>query len=449
MANKLPALSLSCLLIAVLSGCSPPGPSGVSPTALQPAKAGGGSDADPSTKIKHIIVIIQENRSFVNLFSGFPGADAPTFGYEHDGTEVPLTKINFKGASIAHGFTTSLTDWNNGAMNGFDLSNPSAPLYPYSYLDPTLIEPYWSMASSYVLADRMFPTQFGGSFSAHLNLVAGTDKLNPKLAVTDYATNTPWGCDAPSGTKSFVVSNKRVETSKGPFPCYTQFKTMADTLDAADVSWKYYAPQTVGCPNQCDNGGLEWSAFDAINNVRYGPDWSKVIYPQTTILQDAPNGNLASLSWVVPDHKDSDHPDSGSDTGPSWVASVVNAVGQSQYWDTSAIVIVWDDWGGWYDDAAPPQKDFLGLGIRVGCIIISPYAKNQVIHTQYEYGSILKFIEETFKLASLGYTDKRAASIVDSFNFKQHPRSFVPIQAKYPRSYFLHERPSLQPPDRE
>ncbi len=451
MANKLPSLSLSFFFFAVLAGCSSSTTPGVNPIAARPApaKAGGGSDADPSTKIKHVIVIIQENRSFVNLFSGFPGADAPTFGYEHDGTQVPLTKIDFKGASIAHGFTTSLTDWNNGAMNGFDLSNPSAPLYPYSYLDPTVVEPYLSMASTYVLADQMFPTQFGGSFSAHLNLVAGTDKLNSKLAVTDYATNMPWGCDAPSGTRSFVVNSKRAESNKGPFPCFTQFKTMADTLDAAGVLWKYYAPQTVGCPSQCDNGGLEWSAFDAIDKVRNGPDWSNVIYPQTTILQDAPNGNLASVSWVVPDHKDSDHPDSQSDTGPSWVASVVNAIGQSQYWNSSAIVVVWDDWGGWYDDAPPPQKNFLGLGIRVGCIIISPYAKHQVIHTQYEYGSILRFIEQTFKLASLGSTDKRATSIVDSFNFRQSPRPFVPIQAKYPPSHFLHERPSLQPPDSE
>ncbi len=449
MPNKLPALPLSCLLVAVLTGCSSSASPGVNPIARSQSAKSAGSDADPSTKIKHVIVIIQENRSFVNIFSGFPGADAPTFGYEHDGTQVPLAKINFNGASIAHGFTTSLTDWNKGAMNGFDLSNPSAPLYPYSYLDPTLVQPYWNMASSYVLADHMFPTQFGGSFSAHLNLVAGTDKLSSKLAVTDYATNTPWGCDAPSGTRSFVVTSKRVEGNKGPFPCFTQFKTMADTLDAAGVSWKYYAPQTFGCPNQCDNGGLEWSAFDAINSVRYGADWSNVINPQTTILQDAQNGNLAPVSWVVPDHKDSDHPDSQSDTGPSWVASVVNAIGQSQYWNSSAIVILWDDWGGWYDDAPPPQLNYLGLGIRVGCIIVSPYAKHQVVHTQYEYGSILKFIEETFKLASLGYTDKRAASIVDSFNFRQSPRAFVPIPAKYPASHFFHERPSLQPPDSE
>jgi phospholipase C len=407
------------------------------------------SAAALSGKIKHVIVIIQENRSLVNIFAGFPGADAPTYGYEHDGTLVNLSQISFKGPDANHGFGAGVKDWDNGKMDGFDLSSPSSPLYPYSYVNPKLVEPYWSMASAYVLADRMFPTQFGASFSAHLDLIAGTDQLSSTLAVTDWASNTPWGCDAPQGTTASVVNSNRHVSSNGPFPCFTQFKTMADTLDAAGVSWKYYAPQAVGCSGKCDWGGLTFSTFDAISNVRYGPDWNNVISPQTTILQDVPKGRLASVSWVVPDFKDSDHPGNQSDTGPSWVTSVVNAIGKSKYWKSSAIVVLWDDWGGWYDDAPPPQLDFLGLGIRVGCIIISPYAMNKVVHTQYEYGSILKFIEQAFNLSSLGYTDKRAASIADSFDFTQTPRPFVPIQAKYPPAYFLQERPSFQPPDKE
>ncbi len=101
---------------------------------------------------------------------------------------------------------------------------------------------------------------------------------------------------------------------------------------------------------------------------------------------------------MSPSKPDSDHPDEG-DKGPSWVASVVNAIGESSYWNTTAIVVIWDDWGGWYDNAPPPQLDFRGLGIRVPCLIISPYAKQGVVsHTQYEYASILKFIEQAFNL---------------------------------------------------
>ncbi|MGA8534891.1 MAG: alkaline phosphatase family protein [Candidatus Tumulicola sp.] len=453
MAPKLFLGAVCFSLLAVgAAGCSSSGSPAFGPNA-GPAQSvtSGNRHSGSSSKIKHVVIIIQENRSFVNLFSGFPGADAPKVGYEHDGTKVTLSQMSFKGLGLNHGFNTSVVDWDNGKMDGFDLSSPSSPKFPYSYLTRSDVTPYWTMAKSYVLADRMFPTQFGGSFSAHLNLIAGTDKISPTVAITDYASMDPWGCDAPNGTKSFIVNSSRQVSKKGPFPCFTQFKTMADTLDAAGVSWKYYAPQTIDCSDECDGGGLEWSSFDAISNVRYGPDWQRnVINPQTAILNDAPNGTMASVSWVVPDLKDSDHPGTNSDTGPSWVAAVVNAIGKSQYWDSTAIVVVWDDWGGWYDDAPPPQLDFLGLGIRVGCVIISPYAKaHTVSHTQYEYGSILKFIEETFGLASLGYSDARATSISDSFDFTQAPIPFKHIKAKYPAKHFLLERPSFRPPDDE
>jgi phospholipase C len=226
---------------------------------------------------------------------------------------------------------------------------------------------------------------------------------------------------------------------------------MADTMDPAGVSWKYYAPQTVGCSGACDAGGLIWSEFDAISNVRYGPDWSRnVIYPQTTVLNDAANGTLPQVAWVVPDWKDSDHALSNSDTGPSWVAAVVNAIGNGPEWKSTAIVVLWDDWGGWYDDAPPPQLDWEGLAIRVPAIIISPYARKAYIaHTQYESGSVLKFMEEVFGLPSLGGNDQRANAFDDSFDFSQRPRTFRTIPAKYPPPYFLRESPSLRAPDTE
>ncbi|HMF27682.1 MAG TPA: alkaline phosphatase family protein, partial [Candidatus Cybelea sp.] len=133
----------------------------------------------------------------------------------------------------------------------------------------------------------------------------------------------------------------------------------------------------------------------------------------------------------------------------------VNAIGTSRYWSTSAIVVVWDDWGGFYDNAAPPQLDYRGLGIRVPCLIISPYAKQgYVSHVQYEYGSILRFIEDVNGVpagsigpASLGYTDGRAAGLDDAFDFNQKPRKFTKIPAKYSPWDFLRETPSHAPLD--
>ena len=125
-------------------------------------------------------------------------------------------------------------------------------------------------------------------------------------------------------------------------------------------------------------------------------------------------------------------------------------MGTSKYWDSSAVVVLWDDWGGWYDDVPPPQLDFEGLGIRVPCIIISPYAKaGTVSHTQYESGSTLRFIEDVFNAPSLHHTDSRANSLADSFDFNQKPIKFKTIPAKYPTSYFLHKQPSFVPPDNE
>jgi phospholipase C len=223
---------------------------------------------------------------------------------------------------------------------------------------------------------------------------------------------------------------------------------MANTLDAAKISWKYYVTKVL-------NAGI-WSPFEAIKYVRDGPDWNTdIIAPQTRILTDPGAGQLADVSWVTPSHPDSDHPGAHSPLGPSWVTSIVNAIGESSYWNSTAIVILWDDWGGFYDNAPPPQLDFRGLGIRVPCLIISPYAKQgYVSHTSYEFGSILKFIEEAYNLPNLGltrdgYTDKRANSIEDSFDFTQSPRPFKPIKAPVGANYFRSEAPSNEPVDEE
>jgi phospholipase C len=155
------------------------------------------------------------------------------------------------------------------------------------------------------------------------------------------------------------------------------------------------------------------------------------------------------MSWVIPDNENSDHPGTGADTGPSWVAAVVNAIGQSSYWKSTAIIVVWDDWGGWYDHVPPPKTDFGGLGLRVPMIVVAPYAKRgYVSHNQYEFGSIVQFIEDNWSMPRLGTTDVRAASFVnDFFDFKRPASAFVPIAAKYTQAYFEHQKPSGRPVD--
>ena len=419
--------------------------------------------------VKHVVVIIQENRSLVNFFAGFPGANAPTYGCAIDrkvrdydspsgcprgDTSVALHEDTFENneGTLPHDWGSSLTDWDGGRMDGFDRGLPVSNEYAaYSYIKRSQLRPYWTMARRYVLADEMFPTEFGGSFTGHLTLVAGTDDIElPSKAEVDFPSAGPYDCDSPSGTKSsyLLADPYRKERYDGPFPCFDQFNTMAQVLDDAGVSWKFYAFTVL-------NAGM-WEPFEAIKYVRYGSDWnSKIVAPQTKVLDDAKRGRLAAVSWVTPTEEDSDHPAARSDRGPSWVAAVVNAIGESKYWPSSAIVVIWDDWGGFYDNAAPPQLDYRGLGIRVPCLIVSPYAKRgHVTHVQLEYGSILRFIEEVNGLGagsigptSLGYTDGRANSLDDAFDFTQKPHKFSPIPAKYPPDSFLREPPSNAPLD--
>jgi phospholipase C len=202
--------------------------------------------------IHHVVVIVQENRSFENFFAGFPGADAPTYGYATGSQgryKLELRGITFNGPDLQHDWYSSIQDWNNGKMDGFDqFGKPdrhNGPHPAYSYVEPKYIVPYWAMAQRYVLADHMFPTEFGESFTAHLTLIAGTDNLNPTKAEVDFPTHAPDDCDSPPGTVSYVVDTRRIISPTGPFPCFTQFNTMAKTLDAAGISWKIYATKVL------------------------------------------------------------------------------------------------------------------------------------------------------------------------------------------------------------
>jgi phospholipase C len=426
-----------------------------------------------SSPIQHIVLMIQENRSFNNLFATFPGATGATIGYElvkmgskYVKKKIKLAKVNLKDPkSLTHLYPAYLTAYDGGAMDSFNLIRATATgklegKAPYQYVNPNQVQPYWTMGSEYALADELFQTQGSGSFTAHQDLIRGGTELNASESlIDDPSTQSAWGCDSPPGTKTSLISvSQGYLKNQGPFPCTNQFpssggyETLADLFAAKGVSWKYYTPQyQKGTPSAL------WNAFDVIASVRNGSDWgTNVTWPETNIFNDISGGTLPAMSWVIPNGDNSDHPGYPSDTGPSWVASVVNAIGQSSYWDSTAIVIVWDDWGGLYDPVAPPLIDQQGgLGFRVGAIVVSPYTPHPscsglgAVHTAYEFGSIIRFIEETWNLGSLGTTDQRATSIGNLFNLSQSPCSFHAIPSKYSKAFFVHQKPSGLPVDTE
>ncbi len=397
-----------------------------------------------ATRVQHVVIVIQENRSFDNLFATFPGADGTTRGALHGGQQIALTKSNLLDRQdLLHGRAAWVMDYDGGKMDGFDLP-PGAdgvPLgrRPYQYVDPAQIAPYWALAKRYVLADRAYQTQGSDSFTAHQDLIAGGTAITPKYSIVNSPTSNVWGCDAAPGTvTSLITASDDVLWNAGPFPCF-RYATLRDLLDRKRISWRYYTP--------LPRGG--WDAFEAIASVRKGPQWhANISTPQTNILMDANAGNLAAVSWVVPDAEASDHPGVPRDLGPAWVGNVVNAIGQSAAWKSTVIIVVWDDWGGFYDHVAPPQFGFGSLGFRVPMLIISPYARTgYVSHTQYEFGSILKFVEDIWGLGRLGTSDSRANSISDAFDFSQAPHKYVAVKVDYSRRYFLRLPPSNLPVD--
>jgi phospholipase C len=424
--------------------------------AIPPLSTTAASQSGSTTPIKHIIVLIQENRSFDNLFARFPGADGATSGLRHTGKRVPLMETRLANEDLPHSYQSFKVEFDQGKMDGFDLVGLGeggqygrAGRYPYQYVDPSSIQSYWLLAQKYVLADRMFATQRSGSFTAHQDLIAGGTQVAPGVSVIDYPDGSPWGCDAPLGTATSLISDKGYKPFAGPFPCFT-YHTLRDRLDHARVSWRYYSPAVYGY------GGGIWNAFDAIKAVRESGEWqSKIVTPETRIFQDVAQGKLPHVAWVIPKWENSDHPlahptTQSRDYGPLWIADVVNAVGKSGYWKSTAIVVVWDDWGGFYDHVRPPDLGYDGLGFRVPMLVISPYAKpGYISHTQYEFGSILRFIEETFALQPLGTTDVRAKSIGNVFDFTRAPRPFEAIPSEKPASFFEHQPPSSHPVDTE
>ncbi|HEX4013855.1 MAG TPA: alkaline phosphatase family protein [Candidatus Cybelea sp.] len=440
--------------VLVLNACGGSVGGGVGTPVLSPLAAA--HDARSYTKIHHVVIVIQENRSFDDFFATFPGADGATEGLMKTGKgdrKIKLISAPSDSDSLGHQHYSFEKEFDHGKMDGFNLVDRAlsrgdkipAGRYAYRYSRPKDIAPYWTIAKTYVLGDHMFPTQGSSSFTGHQDLIAGGTPVDGDNVI-DFPTPAAWGCDAPAGTvTSLITPQGKYLRGKGPFPCFN-YATLRDLLDEKAVSWLYFTNTTAGSL---------WNAFDAIKAVRYGNEWTaNIVKPETKFFKTVADRALPDVSWVIPDALNSDHPGNHSDRGPSWVASIVNAVGQSEYWDSTAIFVVWDDWGGEYDNVPPPQLDGQGLGIRVPLLLISAYAREKtpgkpgwISHTRYEFGSVLKFVENNWHLGRLGTSDVRAKSMIDCFDFAQPPRPFVMIPSKYSKAYFERQPPSGLPLD--
>jgi phospholipase C len=424
--------------------------SGAGGTASQTA----GVSVNPPTasdRIKHVVVIVQENRTPDNLFHGLPGADIANTGVNSSGQTITLQPTNLSITyDLGHTHKAFESMYDNGKMDGADLiavtctGTPAGcpPNPQFLYVDPAQVQPYFQLAEAFTFGDRMFQSNQGPSFPAHQYIISGTSA--PSVGGTYgafFAAENPsptgnTGCNLAASNQTVALIDPSGVESAFIYPCF-EHPTLIDNLDKAGISWRYYTP----------SAGSIWTGPNAIQHLSSGAEWANVIIPQSQVLTDIAAGNLAQMAWVIPDGSASDHALLNNGTGPDWVASVVNAIGASPYWSDTAIIIVWDDWGGWYDHVAPSSiYNSYEYGFRVPLIIVSPFAKKAYVsHVVHDFGSILNFIEGVFGLPSLGNVDARADDFADCFDFSQSPLGYAPVASKVGAKYFI-ERSKNQPP---
>ena len=387
---------------------------------------GGGKPAGMGV-IQHVVFLIKENRTFDNYFGTFPGADGATSGPISTGQVIPLGPSPDYTYPLdpEHDFGSAVEGMDNGAMDRFDLigdGNVNGGFLAYTQVTQADIPNYFAYAQNFVLADRMFSSIKADSFTNHLYTVAAQDGGSIMLRAPTPHGNPGWGCD--DGPTTFAeVMDGEGNISEIP-PCW-DYQTLADSLQDIGVSWKFYAPPA-------GQIGYNFSTLDAIGHIRNSPLWQTNVVPDSTFAADAAAGNLPAVSWLVTG-TENDHPKGCAIcASENWAVNQINAIMQGPDWNSTAIFMTWDDFGGFYDHVPPPTIDQFGLGPRVPLIIISPYAKQGYIsHTQYEFSSILKFIEELYGLPPLTQRDANANDTTDSFDFTQSP---LPPLVLQPRS---------------
>lgn len=385
------------------------------------------------SKIEHVVFIIKENRSFDHMFGRFPGADGATEGRTCDGRTVKMARAVDPVIDIAHSFVAGLVATNGGQMNCFDRLDNGEDLAGYVQYWREDISNYWTYANRFVLADRFFSSIYGPTGVEHLWTLAGqSDRFVDHERPGQYGTGAPqeYCADTEERAWSFKRLSDRLEKEvyeleerseivklvnrfwTERWPC-TDVKILPDLLEAAGISWRYYT-----------SGSSFTRAIDMIRHVRFGP-MRKNIETAPDFLRDIADGSLPEVSWLVPPTPLSDHPGltrPGICDAENWTVRYVNAIMRSDYWNSTAIFLTWDDFGGFYDHVPPPHVDIYGYGPRVPALVISPWVKPGYIDSRtYDFSSVLKTIEKLHGLKPLAERDARAQDMLGAFDFEKDP----------------------------
>ena len=343
--------------------------------------------ADPST-IQNIVVVFQENHTFDNYFGTYPGANglAGNAGIclpEKKGSQTPCVSP-FHSQTLApvdmnHTWASAHEDYDGGKMDGFVYSEGNQATM--GYFEQQDIPRYWLDAQEYVLCENYFSSVMSESLPNHLSLVAGT-------------------CGG-------ILDDTIPKTISFP-PIFQQ-------LDQKGISWKVYSATST------------W--FQTFAYVQASAAAKANFVPAAQFAEDVKSDTLSDVSWIIGAPGSDEHPSANIQLGENSVADdIVNTVGASSYWDSAALFITWDCFGGFYDHVAPPQVDQYGYGFRVPCLVVSPYARQGFLDSETnDHTSILKFIEDRYALSPLSTRDAAANGMLEAFDFTQTPRTFEPI----------------------
>jgi phospholipase C len=388
-------LAVLAVLIAALAAAIPGGASS--------GIAAAADTGSPTTPIKHVITLMQENHTFDNYFGTYPGADGIPAGVcmpkdpvnPAAGCVPSFAMENRPALDLDHSRTAFETQFNGGKLDGFIAAQDGAES-TMGYYDDTELPYYWNIADEFVLFDRFFTASGGGSLQNHFYWFAG----NPGV-----------------GKESIPAAG--VETA-----------TIFDRLDAAGLSWKFYIQnydREITFRNLSGLGDrasqVVWAPLLTMPRYLDDPALNSHIVDLSEYYTDVANGTLPAVAYLVPSGA-SEHPPGSLLSGQRFVQGLINALVRSDAWKDSLFTWTYDDWGGWYDHVVPPQVDEYGYGFRAPALLVSSYAKRGYIDsTTLDFTSIMKFIEVNWRLDPVADRDAKANTFMDAFDFAAGPRA--------------------------
>jgi phospholipase C len=429
-------------------------------------------------KIRHVVVVMQENRSFDSYFGTYPGADGLP---RRDGAftvcvqdpkrgicQRPYHDSFDRNTGGPHEHFDAIRDIDAGKMDGFlrqarrgltpaCLTQPDAPLCSFGALHPDVmgyhdareIPNYWAYAHRFVLQDHMFQPDTSWSLPAHLFMVSG-------WSARCRQRGDPMSCV--NAVENPLAPPHEPQNPTGRKPDYA-WTDLTYLLHKGRVSWRYYV--FPGAEPDCEGGAMTcrpvpqnaktpgiWNPLPWFDTVR-GDHQLRNVTSIKSFFAAARRGTLPAVSWVTPNNRVSEHPPNLVSAGQRFVTNLVNAVMRSRDWSSTAIFLAWDDWGGFYDHVEPPQVDVNGFGLRVPALVISPYARRGFVdHQTLSFDAYAKFIEDDFLGSARldprtdGRSDARPSvreslpqlgSVVRDFDFGQKPRPplLLPLHPRF------------------